>query len=262
MYVDLLLWGWLGVAAMMLALWSYQWVKQDASAVDVGWATCLGCLSVFYALMGPGTSSRRILIAFLAGFWAFRLASYLLLDRIVHGDEDRRYRRLRAHWGGAAHRNFFFFYQAQGLLGVVLSLPFLLICFNAVPQMHPLEIAAVGLWLVAIIGESVADRQLASFRANPDNRGLTCRSGLWRYSRHPNYFFEWLIWCAYALMALPAPYGWAGLASPVIMLILILKVTGVPPSEEQAMASRGDDYRDYQQTTSVFLPWFPKRRST
>jgi steroid 5-alpha reductase family enzyme len=212
--------------------------------------------------MGPGTPSRKILIGFLAGFWAFRLAGYLLLDRIVHGDEDRRYRRLRAHWGRAAQRNFFFFYQAQGLLAVVLSLPFLLICFNAAPQLHPMEITAVGLWLIAIIGESTADRQLAAFRASPDNRGRTCRSGLWRYSRHPNYFFEWLIWCAYALMALPAPYGWTGLASPVIMLILILKVTGVPPSEEQALASRGDDYRDYQRTTSVFIPWFPKRSTT
>jgi steroid 5-alpha reductase family enzyme len=125
-----------------------------------------------------------------------------------------------------------------------------------------MEITAVGLWLVAIIGETVADRQLAAFRANPDNRGRTCRSGLWAYSRHPNYFFEWLNWCAYALMALPAPYGWAGLASPVIMLFLILKVTGVPPSEEQALASRGDDYRDYQRTTSVFIPWFPKRSTT
>jgi steroid 5-alpha reductase family enzyme len=247
---------------MMLALWIYQRVKHDASAVDVGWTTGLGGLAVFYALMGPGTPSRKILIGFLAGFWAFRLAGYLLLDRIVHGDEDRRYRRLRAHWGRAAQRNFFFFYQAQGLLAVVLSLPFLLICFNAAPQLHPMEITAVGLWLVAIIGETVADRQLAAFRANPDNRGRTCRSGLWAYSRHPNYFFEWLNWCAYALMALPAPYGWAGLASPVIMLFLILKVTGVPPSEEQALASRGDDYRDYQRTTSVFIPWFPKRSTT
>lgn len=261
-YLNLLSWGWLGVAILMLALWIYQWVKRDASAVDAGWAMALGGLAVFYAWMGPGVASRKILIGFLAGFWAFRLASYLVFDRIAFKEEDRRYRRLRARWGRAAHRKFFVVYQAQSLLAVVLSIPFLLICFNTAPRLHPFEMGAVGLWMVAMLGESFADRQLATFRADPDNRGRTCRSGLWRYSRHPNYFFEWLNWCAYGIMALPASYGWAGLASPAIMLFLMLKVTGVPPSEEQALASRGDDYRDYQRTTSVFIPWFPKGKAT
>ena len=85
------------------------------------------------------------------------------------------------------------------------------------------------------------------------------RQGLWRYSRHPNYFFQWLTWVAYALMALAAPWGWIGLLAPLLILYLIVFVTGIPPSEEQALKSRGDDYRRYQRETSAFVPWFPRR---
>ena len=102
---------------------------------------------------------------------------------------------------------------------------------------------------------------MKSFKADPANKGKTMRYGLWRYSRHPNYFFQWLTWVAYALIALAAPYGWIGLVSPLLILYLILFVTGVKPAEEQALKSRGDDFRRYQRETSVFIPW-PPRSST
>jgi steroid 5-alpha reductase family enzyme len=258
-YGWFLLAGWLGVSLMMLALWAHQRSTKDASAVDVGWAAGLGLLAIFYAIFAPGDPGRRLLIGFLAGFWSFRLASYLLTHRVIGKEEDGRYQTLRTRWGDRAQWNFFIFYQAQGFLDVVLSLPFLVISFNRSPSFHPLELAGVALWTVAIIGETIADRQLAAFRSSSANQGKTCRSGLWRYSRHPNYFFEWLIWCAYGLIALTAPHGWLGFASPMIMLFFILKITGIPPTEERALESRGDDFRDYQRTTSAFVPWFPKR---
>jgi steroid 5-alpha reductase family enzyme len=117
----------------------------------------------------------------------------------------------------------------------------------------------VALWLVAVVGESVADRELAAHRADPSRRGATCRSGLWRYSRHPNYFFEWLHWWTYVIIAAGAPWWWVALAGPAVMTFFLFKVTGIPATEAQALATRGDDYRDYQRTTSVFVPWFPKR---
>ena len=136
-----------------------------------------------------------------------------------------------------------------------------MICFNDTQAIHLLEWTGLALWATALAGEVLADRQLARFRGAPGNRGKTCRAGLWRYSRHPNYFFEWLIWCAYSLMTLPAPYGWIGLANPLLMLFLILKVTGIPANEARALQTRGEDYRRYQRSTSAFVPWFPKKES-
>ena len=113
--------------------------------------------------------------------------------------------------------------------------------------------------VVGVVGETVADRQLLAFKRDPANRGRTCRTGLWRTSRHPNYFFEWILWCGFGLLGYAAPWGWTGLAAPLLILCSIVFVTGIPPTEAQALASRGDDYRAYQRTTSAFVPWPPRR---
>ena len=125
------------------------------------------------------------------------------------------------------------------------------------------DIAAVVVFLVSILGEAIADQQLARFRGEPANRGQVCRDGLWRYSRHPNYFFEWLHWFAYPLMAVGlGPIGWVTLLGPIVMLIFLLKITGVPPTEARALQSRGERYREYQRTTNAFFPWIPKETTT
>jgi len=255
MAFDLLLQAWVLSALVMTALWLVQRRTGNANAVDVAWAALIGVHAIVLAVRADGEWLRRLLIAVIAGGWAFRLAIYLFVTRVLGGaEEDGRYRSLRREWGQG---KFFVFYQAQALLTVVLAVPFLLISANPAPRFSLVEIAGLGLWLLALGGEAVADAQLARFRADPANRGLTCRVGLWRFSRHPNYFFEWLIWCAFALMAISAPHGWVALAAPALMLLFILKITGIPPTEAQALASRGDDYRRYQETTSAFVPWFP-----
>ena len=153
---------------------------------------------------------------------------------------------------------FFGFFQAQALLTAVFAVPFLVVALA--PERPPLGalIAAVVIWLAAVSGETWADRQLAVWRADPTHRGRTCRTGLWRYSRHPNYFFEWLHWWSYPLLAWGAPEWWLTLLGPALMLYTLLKVTGIPYTEQQALASRGDDYRAYQRSTSAFIPWWPK----
>jgi len=251
--------AWALAALSMGLLWLVQRRTRDATSVDVAWAALLGLIAVLYALLADGLPARRVLVALMVAAATWRLALHLWFDRARKGREDGRYAALRAKWGTAAQRNFFWFFQAQALLDVLLSLPFLLACSSSA-ALQPCDLAGLALWAVAICGEALADAQLAAFKSDPAQRGRTCRRGLWSASRHPNYFFQWLLWCAYALLALSAPSGWMGIASPLLMLALILFVTGIPPTEAQALRSRGAEYREYQRTTSAFVPWFNKKR--
>lgn len=255
---QLLLLGWGGAAALMTTLWAWHLRLRNAGIVDVGWAVSVGGLALFYGVFGPGDPWRRALMAMMMTVWGTRLAWYLLHDRVLDRPEDGRYAELRARGSIAASWNFFPFFQAQAVAAVLLSIPALLAALDPEPSFGVVEFTAVGLWMVALVGESIADRQLEHFKAQPGNRGRTCRAGLWRYSRHPNYFFEWLIWVAYALFASASPYGWLAAACPLLMLYLLFRVTGIPATEAQALRTRGDDYRHYQATTSAFVPWFPK----
>lgn len=151
------------------------------------------------------------------------------------------------------------FFMLQAALNVFLSLPLLVACLNPAPGIGMLEWLGVAIWALGLAGETLADRQLARFKADPGNRGRVCAAGLWRYSRHPNYFFEWTIWVAYAAFALGSPpWGYAGLLTPALMLHLLLNVTGIRATEEQALRSKGEAYREYQRRTSAFVP-LPRR---
>ena len=174
---------------------------------------------------------------------------------IVRTSRGRASRRSR----GREQSSFFVFYQAQALVAAVLSAPILLAAFDPDERLGLLAWAGAALWIGAAVLERAADRQLQRFKSDPTNKGRTLKTGLWRYSRHPNYFFQWLTWVAYALVALEAPYGWIGLVAPAIMLYLILFVTGVPAAEESSLRSRGEEYRRYQRETSAFVPWFRRK---
>ena len=162
-------------------------------------------------------------------------------------------------WGGRAPLYFFLFFQAQASWVVLFSLPFAAAMTAPRVGLDVYDLVGVAVWLMAIVGEAVADAQLARFRAEPSNRGRTCRSGLWRYSRHPNYFFEWTHWFAYVAIAGPTMGAWGAWMGPVVMLAFLYKVTGIPYTEAQALRTRGDDYRRYQAETSAFVPWIPRR---
>jgi steroid 5-alpha reductase family enzyme len=248
------------VAAMMFVLWLVHLLIRNAAIVDVGWAAGLATLAIFYGIEGPGYPARKWAIATMAGFWGLRLAVYLLFSRVLGKPEEGRYIQLRREWKTNLPLRFLFFFEFQALLTVVLSLPFLLSSLNTIAPLGRLEKIGAAIWLVSICGEAVADFQLNRFRKDPANKGKTCRRGLWGYSRHPNYFFEWMIWVGYAIFALGSPWGWLGLISPAMMLYFLLGTTGIAATEAQALRTRGTEYRAYQRTTSTFIPWFRKKK--
>lgn len=256
-----LLLGAVAAVLLMFALWLYERRHNDAGIVDVGWSAGLGLVGVWFAASSPGEPWRRTLVAALVGVWSLRLAGYLLLNRVVGKPEDGRYQALRARWGAAAHRKFFWFFQAQAVLAVLFAVPMLVAARSPRPAPDRWDALGALVWLAAVAGETTADLQLALFRSRPENRGHTCRAGWWRYSRHPNYFFEWLHWWSYVLIAVDSPAWWLTLGGPALMLLFLFRLTGIPHTERQALRSRGDDYRRYQQTTSVFVPWFPRREA-
>jgi steroid 5-alpha reductase family enzyme len=247
------------VCLLQLILWCWQVRTKNAGWVDVGWALGLGILACFFAIWGSGDPARRALVAAMGSLHGFRLGFHLWRRVAMDLHEDGRYQTIRANWKTRLNLKFFFFFQFQALLDVFLAVPFLLASMNPRPGLHLLEWIALGLWVVSWIGESFADAQLRAFKAKPESKGKTCRAGLWRYSRHPNYFFEWLVWVAYALLAFGAPLGWIAVACPLVMLYFLLFVTGIPYTEAQSLKSRPEDYRRYQRETSAFFPWFPKK---
>lgn len=251
---------WWAAGALLLspfffALWRVARRRRDASLVDAGWSAGLGVMGLLCAALGDGDPGRRALVAAMSALWSARLTAHLYLDRVKGKGEDGRYAALRQRWGKDADRNFFWWFQAQGALDLLLALPFAALCAKPGPP-GPLDALGAGIWVLAVTGETVADRDLAAFRADPGNRGRACRAGLWRYSRHPNYFFEWVHWLAYAVMA---PDDWRTWTSPALMLFFLVRVTGIPHAEAQALRGRGEDYRRYQEETSAFFPWFPRR---
>jgi steroid 5-alpha reductase family enzyme len=258
--VELWLLGWALASLLLLVLYLVQRRTRDATAVDAGWAGSLVLLAGLYVVLGPGTLEQRLLICVPVAVENARIAS-LVRARLGRG-EDSRYRELRRRWRerGREQASFAVFYQAQAFLAALLSVPALLGSFNRDGAIAAVQWAGLALWAVAFALEWTADRQLAAFRAS-GAPGVMDR-GLWRYSRHPNYFFQTLTWVAYALIAVAAPWGWLAFLAPALILALVLFVTGVPPAEASSLQSRGEAYRRYQARTSVFVPWFPRRSST
>ena len=252
-----------GLALTFIGVFAIARRLDNFGVVDIAWSYAFAALALFYAAAGTtGWPPRRALIATLVTVWSLRLGTHLY-RRVMshHPTEDTRYQELRRAWAANFTAKMFWFFQSQALSVVVLGLPFLLIVRNPAAALHPLEYAATALWLIAVIGEATADAQLARFRHDPANRGQVCAIGLWRLSRHPNYFFEWLIWVAYFVFALASPWGCFAIIAPGGILYLLLRVTGIPMTEAQSLRSKGDAYRRYQATTSAFIPWLPRSSS-
>ena len=244
------------VAAKTIA-WLLQWRWRNAGLVDPIWAWTLGLLALVYAGAGSAAPTLRLSLALMGGLWGLRLGSHLWW-RNYGKPEDWRYAQFRSQWGAAADRNLFWFFQFQNLFSLMLSASaFLPVAYrDGIPPPWCFLLAS-AIWVIAVIGEGIADRQMEAFRADQGRRGQVCRDGLWRYSRHPNYFFECLHWLAYLPLAWGSPWAAAPLAAPLVMAFLLMKLSGLPLLEAGLM-QRKPGYADYVRTTSALIPWPPR----
>lgn len=270
--------------------WLLQLRTRNAGLVDAIWALTLGLLAVVYALCGTAPESTRVLLALMGGLWGLRLGVHLW-RRNAGQPEDWRYARFRQEWGDKVAGNtvpersevgaevgesavsrtrccthtvstvdfkMFWFFQFQNIFTLILSASaYGAVAYRTTAPAHISVILALTIWLIAVLGEALADAQMAAFRRNPVNKGRVCRDGFWRYSRHPNYFFECLHWLAYLPLALGAPWGWTSLAAPLVMAFLLLKLSGMPLLEAEMMR-RKPGYAEYVRSTSALIPWLPK----
>lgn len=245
---------------ILTLVWLWAVKINNAGIVDVFWSYNFPVIAIICYFVGEGSVERKMLLCGMIILWGLRLGTYLLVRVFGHLDrEDVRYAKLRVDWAPNANAKFFGFFMMQAVSNVILALPFIIVCQNTAPKISVIEYAGMVLWGGAVLGEAIADRQMQVFKKDPANKGKICNIGLWNYSRHPNYFFEWLIWVAYFIFALVSPYGWIGIVSPLIILYLLLKVTGIPMTEELMLRSRGEAFKEYQRTTSSFVPWFKKK---
>jgi steroid 5-alpha reductase family enzyme len=254
---SLVLTGWLISALIMVCLWLLYLRKGDPSVVDIGWGGSIGCASCWMFLHVPYFGTRQRFIALCVAFWSLRLLG-LLISRMAKGQKDRRYVKLSARWQSAVRWKYFLFFQAQALSVGLLLIPIALSYLAPVTSWTLWDAVGFTVFMIGITGEMTADQQMARFRADPGNRKKVCNVGLWRYSRHPNYFFEWVIWMSYAIVAMNHPAGFLGWISPAVILFSILKITGIPPTEQRLLESKGEVYGDYQTTTSAFIPMPPR----
>jgi steroid 5-alpha reductase family enzyme len=252
--------AWALAAVLQLALWAVQQRTRNAGIVDVGWALAFALVVALFAHGAASPITAWGPLAAIVAVWSLRLGGYLIARGAARSPEDGRYVDLRQRWAPHASGRFFVFFQAQAALTGVLSTAFV-VPFVAAPWdtgwLRALGAAIAG---AGIAGEALADAQLARWRRDPDHRGEVCDVGLWAYSRHPNYFFEWCVWVGYAVygLAFAGDGGWIALGGQALLLGSILKVTGIPATEAQALRSKGERYRRYQQTTSAFVP-LPRR---
>jgi steroid 5-alpha reductase family enzyme len=246
-----------------IILFYWVWILairiKNFSVVDAAWALAFFVHSlIFYSLM-TGFQKRRTLLLFLMSVWSLRLGFFLAKrTKSHHPKEDTRYLKLREKYGADYEKKFLFFFLWQAVSVSFLTFPSVFVFNNPTQYLSLFEIFGSIVFLASVAGETLADFQMAQFKSLPANKGKVCNVGLWRYSRHPNYFFESCVWVSLYLFWLGTPGLWWAAYAPLSIVILLVKVTGVPPSEEQSLKSKGEQYINYQKVTSVFVPWRPK----
>ena len=248
------------LSATMIGAWLIALRTGRSGWIDAIWSFATGAFGAAAAVIPLAESQismRQVFVAILALFWSLRLGLHISI-RTARGGDDPRYKQLREEWGGSFKRRLFWFLQIQGLAAFALALSIMLAAHNPAPGLGIADWTGFAVLIVAVAGEAIADRQLSAFRSNPANKGKVCDVGLWGISRHPNYFFEWLGWLAYAIIAIDLtgayPWGWLALAGPLLMYWLLVHASGIPPLEAHMLRSRGKAFRDYQNRVNAFWP--------
>ncbi len=248
------------IALYMTILWVIAYLKHDNSIADVGWGIGFILIALSSFILSPYRSARSIIITLLVFIWGVRI-SYYLVKRSWGRAEDSRYQALRDAWGEhQAVKAFFIVFVLQGVLMLIISYPVMLVNFQFPVAVGLPECAAIFLWCIGMLWEALGDFQLAQFLKNPVNRGRIMKEGLWRYTRHPNYFGESLMWWAIFLIALPVAYGWTAIISPLVLTFILLRVSGVPLAEKPF--ENNPEYQQYKSETNTFFPWFARTENS
>lgn len=244
-----------GLLIIMTGAWTVQRATGSSGWIDTIWSFAVGLGGVTAALFATGDTSRRLAAFVIIAVWSLRLGLHIA-GRTKGAGEDPRYERLIEEWGPSASWRLWLFLQVQAAAAFILVLAVYLAAANITPFPRGLDILAIGIAMVAIVGEAISDRQLAAFRKTGEARTGVMETGLWRYSRHPNYFFEWLGWCAWPLLAITTPVGWSWLSllAPLLMYWLLVHVSGIPPLEQHMTASRGEKFPALQARVNAFFP--------
>lgn len=267
LFLAILLSVFLGLSIAMGLAWMVWRRTRNSGWVDVVWTFGVGALSMIIVMTlqsAESAATSRLWIVFaLVLVWTLRLGLHIAV-RTSSVADDPRYAKLIQGWGKNAKVQMFWLLQKQAWVSIPLVLAIVLAAANPVPMLRLQDWLGAVLLLTAIAGETVADRQLRRFRSR--NGGDVCQQGLWAWSRHPNYFFQWLGWLAYPLIAITLDgsyvWGWLSLAAPLCMYWLLLHVSGIPPLEEHMLETRGNKYRAYMARTSAFFPLPPRSYST
>ena len=254
------------LSILMMGAWLVQQRTGNSGWVDTIWTFSVGLVGAGAALSpieSGALNARQWLVAALVAAWSLRLGVHIAV-RTAGISDDPRYAAFAEGWGAGASRRMFLFLQNQAFGSIPLVFAIFVAAHVPSPALRMQDYLGALVLLFGILGEAVADNQLKRFRKRPGSKGQVCDVGLWRWSRHPNYFFEWLGWLAYPVIAISPeypssyPWGWATLLAPVFMYWILVHVTGIPPLETQMLKSRGDRYRDYQSRTSIFFPLPPR----
>ena len=246
----------IGLAATMILAWAIQRATGNSGWIDACWTFGVGVFGASLALWG-GASWRAWPVALGVAIWSARLGRHIALRTLRAGD-DARYAKLRQEWGAAAPRRLFLFLQSQALVGAGLVFCVALAARNPAQGVRAQDVLGFVILAGALVGEAMADRQLDQFKQNPAHRGGICDVGLWSRSRHPNYFFEWLVWLAYPIIAIDLSggfvVGWLALFAPAVMYWTLRYASGVPPLEDHMMRTRPAAFEAYRAKTPVFFP--------
>jgi len=252
------------LSVIMTGAWLIQQRTGNSGWVDTVWTFGLGAVGAVAALAPVGSAGvqpRQILVAVFAAIWSARLGLHIA-SRSATITDDPRYADLIKGWGGDARRQMFWLLQKQAVVSIPLALSMFVAAHHTAPGLGLQDYLAIAVMVVAVLGEGVADRQLQAFKADPANKGGINDVGLWRWSRHPNYFFETLGWLAYPLLAIDLtgayPWGFVALAGPACMYWLLVYVSGIPPLEQHMIRTRGERFRAYQRRTNAFFPGPPR----
>jgi steroid 5-alpha reductase family enzyme len=250
------------MAVVMTAAWAAQRAAGNSGWIDVFWTFGTGAVGVLAALwpFGGSFSPRQMLVAALVAIWALRLGTYILRRVATSREEDARYAKFKRDWGASYQTKIYGLILPQALITTIMMVSVEVAAHRPVVALDARDMLGAAILAIAIGGESLADWQLAQFKKTNTRKSAICDAGLWSWSRHPNYFFEWFGWLAYPVIAvnLSEPVTLLTLVAPAVMFVVLRFITGVPPLEDTMLQSRGDAFRAYQTRTSAFIPLPPK----